>query len=201
MKILIVDDHPLVRKGLVSVLSLDDYCDEIIEASNIEEASRLLRTEEPDIAIIDLRLGEEDGLKLIEIERKTMKNIKYIILTSSLSGEDFMRAKRIGVDGYILKQALTEDLIYAVHLVMRGKKYYDPMMMEDRYSYDSRVLEVLTGREKDVLDQLGNGLSNNEIAKELYISENTVKKHVSNVLSKLNLNRRTEAALFVSKIG
>ena len=201
MKFLVVDDHPLVRKGLASVLSLDDYCDEIIEASNTNEASHLIKTEKPDIAIIDLRLGKEDGLKLVELEKRTMNNIKYIILTSSLKVDDFMRAKRIGVDGYILKQALTEDLIYAVHLVNRGKKYYDPIMMEDTYSSDSRTLDVLTRREKDVLDKLGDGLSNNQIAKELYISENTVKKHVSSVLSKLNLNRRTEAALFVNKIG
>jgi len=201
MKFLVVDDHPLVRKGLASVLSLDEYCDEVIEASNTKEASHLMRTEKPDIAIIDLRLGEEDGLKLVELERKNMNNIKYIILTSSLKVEDFMRAKKIGVDGYILKQALTEDLLYAVHLVNRGKKYYDPIMMEDTYSSDSRILDVLTRREKEVLDKLGDGLSNNQIAKELYISENTVKKHVSSVLSKLNLNRRTEAALFVNKIG
>ncbi|WP_105619319.1 response regulator [Vallitalea okinawensis] len=200
MKILVVDDHPLVRKGLISVLAMDRCCKNFFEASNIEQTLRLIKEEEPDLAIIDLRLGHEDGLSLVKQARKIRKQMKYVILTSSIHNEDFTRAKRMEVDGYILKEAITEDLIYALHVIMRGKKYYDPMIMEYNLTRGNKSFDVLTSREQDVLNEIAVGLSNNEIAKKLFISEYTVKKHVSNILGKLNLSHRTEAALYANKI-
>lgn len=200
MKLLIVDDHPLVRKGLLSTLSLEEGVDQIQEASNIEEAMNLLAKFNPDISMIDLRLGREDGLEIVNRAKKKNIKTKFVILTSSSKKEDFINAQEVGVDGYILKEAYTEDIVYALHVISRGKKYFDPEMMQRsmRDSYNSSLNE-LTDREKDVLMELGKGLSNTQIAKELYISENTVKKHISNILSKLGLNCRTEAALYINQ--
>lgn len=200
MKILVVDDHPLVRKGIVSIFSFEENFEEILEASTTEEAINLILTKEPTLAIVDLNLGKNDGLEIVSNARNRGSKTKFVILTSSVRKDDFTRAMDIGVNGYILKEAFAEDILYAIRVVLRGKQFIDPEVI--RYqrgnSREMNGLEELTPRESDVLMELGKGLSNYEIAKELFISENTVKKHVSNILSKLELNHRTQAALLIS---
>lgn len=200
MKILIVDDHPLARKGIVSILSFEENFDEILEASNLEDAINLILTEKPELAIVDLNLGNNDGLEIVSNSRKKGVETKFVILTSSVRKDDFTRAMDMGVNGYILKEAFAEDILYAIRVVLRGKQFIDPEVIryQTSNSREMNILEDLTPRESDVLIELGKGLSNYEIAKELFISENTVKKHVSNILSKLELNHRTQAALLVS---
>lgn len=200
MKLLIVDDHPLVRKGIVSVLTFERGIEEISEASNIEEAMNQLQVGAPTLAIVDLYLADEDGLQIISRSRKNGSKTKFIILTSSIKKDDYIRARELNVDGYILKEAFAEDILYAIHVVARGKKFIDPEVI--RYqtikSEKEQYLSELTPREGEVLAELGKGMSNIEIANELYISENTVKKHVSNILCKLELSDRTQAALIAS---
>ncbi len=200
MKILIVDDHPLVRKGIISILSFDENIKEILEASNIEDAMELIKSQDPMLAIIDLNLGKKDGLEIVSKAKQIDVKTKFVILTSSVKKEDYMRAKEINVDGYILKEAFAEDILYAIHVVIRGKKFIDPEILqyEVKRNLQDEFLSELTTREQDVLIELGQGLSNYEIAKKLFISENTVKKHVSNILSKLELDHRTQAALLIS---
>ncbi|TCQ07076.1 response regulator [Serpentinicella alkaliphila] len=200
INILIVDDHPLVRKGLVSILSLEDDINEIKEAANIKEATNLLETYNPQITILDLNLGKEYGLDLIS-KAKSKTDSKFIIITSSYKKEDFEKAQEIGVDGYILKDAFTEDIIYALSIVKRGKKFIDNEILQQSMKNNKREkekLDELTSREMEVLEELGKGQSNIEIAQTLYISPYTVKKHVSSILSKLNLHHRTEAALYIN---
>lgn len=200
MNILVVDDHPLVRRGIISILAIENDIEQINEASNVEDAVKILYREKPDVAIIDLNLGKEDGLDIIEKYKNINNNTKYLILTSSVKKEDYLRARSFKVDGYILKEAFVEDLIYAVRIVARGKKYIDPDILEYRNNYSKEdIFSELTSREKDVLKELGEGLSNSMIAEKLFISENTVKKHVSNILSKLELTQRTQAALLVNE--
>ena len=202
MKVLVVDDHPLVRKGILSILSSEEGITDIIEASNVKEALDKLSSHNPDIVIVDLRLGKEDGLAVVIKGKNSGCTAKFIILTSSSSKEDFLRAQEAGIDGYILKEAFSEDIIYAFHVVARGKKFFDPDMLQYQIEKTFVYLFQLTPREKDVLIELGKGLSNSQIAKRLYISEHTVKKHISSILSKLGLNHRTEAALFAKdKLG
>ena len=201
MKILIVDDHPMVRKGISAILSMEGNIDIIKEASNAEEAIECILKDKPEVAIVDLRLGKDDGLDVVMNANKEGVETKFIILTSSVQKEDFTRALACGVEGYILKEALAEDILYALHIVIRGKKYYHPDIVQyDEKQDGENELDQLTHREKDVLVELGNGKSNVEIADALFISEHTVKKHVSNILLKLQLSHRTQAALMARDV-
>ncbi|NLK44003.1 MAG: response regulator transcription factor, partial [Tissierellia bacterium] len=179
--------------GIFSLIKkLDKY--------TLEEAIKIIQSEKPALAIVDLNLANEDGLEIVSRSKSLGSDTKFLILTSSIRKEDYIRAKDIDVDGYILKEAFAEDILYAIHVIMRGKKFIDLEVLE--YESQSRTLngylDKLTPREVDVLIELGEGLSNYEIAKKLYISENTVKKHVSNILSKLDLSHRTQAALLIN---
>jgi DNA-binding NarL/FixJ family response regulator len=197
MKLILVDDHPLVRKGLIYVLSLEKDIDIVGEAGNTVEANRLLTVKNPDIALIDLKLGTEYGLDIIKKAIENHTGCKFIVLTSSADEYDFRKAEEIGAYGYVLKESLPEELLYAIRLVNKGRKYYDPgiisQLMKPSYT---KIPDELTPREQEVLLSLGQGLCNKDIAKELYITEFTVKKHVSQILAKLGLTDRTQAALY-----
>jgi len=200
MRVLVVDDHPLVRKGIMSVLKFVPDMEEIQEASSVDEALSLLIKTKPEMTIIDINLGKEDGLEVIRKARKCNYESKFIVLTSSSRKDDFERARKMDVDGYILKDAFTEDIIYAVNTINRGRKYYDPAIMQYKFDSSEKTLfDELTDRELDVLKALGKGLSNQQIARDLFISESTVKKHVSAILNKLGLSHRTEAALLANR--
>ena len=201
MKILVVDDHPLARKGIISILSLEGSYDEIFEACNGAEAVEIIEREQPDLSMIDLYLAGEDGLDIVAKARDKGAKTKFIILTSSLKKEDFHRAREVGVEGYVLKEAFAEDILYALAIVLRGKQFIDPEIVKYQInsSQEDRRFNELTLRERDVLAEIGRGLSNHEIAGKLFISENTVKKHVSNILFKLDLAHRTQVALLANK--
>ncbi|MEK5037223.1 response regulator transcription factor [Sporosarcina sp. FSL K6-3457] len=207
MQIVIVDNHPLVRKGLAYLLSLDTTMNFLGEAANNREALALFHKTKPNLAIVDLHLGNESGLDLILEAKQQGITCKFVVLTSSTKEIDFKRAQEIDVDGYVLKEALPEELIHALRMIGRGRKYYDPgvldlvmMSKENLFQKDCHVNQ-LTPKEKEVLLELGMGLSNKEISKALYISEYTVKKHVSQVLAKLELADRTHAALYANAKG
>jgi len=203
MKVLLIDDHPLVRKGLASVLSLEKDIEIVGEASNMNDALKAIEVYNPDLALVDIRLGNEYGLDIIKKSKNKNVSCKFIVLTSSSSDDDFKRAEEAGALGYILKEALPEELLLAVRLVSKGRKYYDPGIMELLMKESSKNDQdsYLTAREKEVLRALGEGLSNKDIAEKLYITEYTVKKHVSQILSKLELADRTQAALYAHSKG
>jgi len=201
MKIILIDDHPLVRKGLEFVLSLEKDIEVIGEASNTKEALELLIKNQPDVALVDLKLGNEYGLDIIERCTKKNSTCKFIVLTSSADEYDYRRAEEVGALGYVLKEALPEELLYAVRLVSSGRKYYDPGIIAEIMRASSHngiaIANELTPREQEVLMALGKGLCNKDIGKHLFITEYTVKKHVSQILAKLELTDRTQAALYV----
>lgn len=202
MKIILIDDHPLVLKGLVSVLSLESDIEIIGEASTVEDALSIIKERHPDIALLDIRLGNENGLELIEKILSEDIQCKFIILTSMMNKACFERAKKLGAMGYVSKEALPEELIYAMKLVIKGRKYYDPAIL-DRFintSNQTKWSELLTNREQEVLFELGKGKCNKDIAHNLFISIDTVKKHVSQILSKLELADRTKVALYAQSI-
>lgn len=206
MKLVIVDDHPLVRRGLISILSLNESIEILGEATNKKEAMNLFKVSKPDIALVDLRLGEESGLELISDAVRQGVTCKFVVLTSSMEEEDFKLAKQIGVEGYVLKEALPEELINALQIISRGRKYYDTgildLVMNTNESKEvDGHMEQLTPKEKEVLIKLGMGHSNKEISQTLFITEFTVKKHVSQVFAKLGLADRTHAALYANAKG
>jgi DNA-binding NarL/FixJ family response regulator len=202
MKIVIVDDHPLVRRGLAAVISMQSNLQFAGEATNGQEALLVIEETQPDLVLIDLKLADESGLDVIKAARVRGIVSKFILLTSSASREDFLKAEEVLVDGYVLKEALPEELLFAIQLVYKGRKYYDPGLMEDKMRMSGNSpTDELTPKEKEVLIELGQGACNREIASRLFISEFTVKKHVSQILAKLQVADRTQAALYANAVG
>ncbi|WP_019913308.1 response regulator [Paenibacillus sp. HW567] len=202
MKIVIVDDHPLVRRGLAAVISMQANLQFAGEATNGQEALLVIEETQPDLVLIDLKLADESGLDVIKAARSRGLISKFILLTSSASREDFLKAEEVLVDGYVLKEALPEELLFAIQLVHKGRKYYDPGLMEDKMRMSGNSpTDELTPKEKEVLIELGQGACNREIASRLFISEFTVKKHVSQILAKLQVADRTQAALYANAVG
>jgi len=199
MKVLIVDDHPLVREGLAAILSTESSIATVEQAATCDEAVKKIQQLEPDIVLVDLRLGRECGLDLIPKARKNNSTCKFVVLTSSSDRNDFKRAEELDVDGYILKDAYPEEILLGIKLVSRGRKYYDPSILEIMLKKQDRgSIEELTPREQEVLRELGKGKTNKQIAQNLFITEYTVKKHVSQILAKLGLADRTQAALYAN---
>jgi DNA-binding NarL/FixJ family response regulator len=198
VRILVVDNHPLIRKGLVSILSFESDVEQIREVSCIKEAMVELINFKPDIVLLEIKLGKENGLEIVSSAKQGNIMTKFIVLTSSFQKEDFFKCHQANVDGYILKQAFIEDILYAFHVVTRGQRYYDPEVVRFQAQSSNSPINELSDRERDVIMELRKGLSNSQIAQTLYISENTVKKHISNILFKLGLSHRTEAALLIN---
>lgn len=204
MNILIVDDHPLVYSGLRNILMSDDDIDEVMQANDIKTGLELMKRYTFALALVDMRLKEESGIDFIIEAKATYPNCKYVVLSSSSAAGDFDNAMQANVDGYILKDAFPDDIMYAVKSVIRGRKYFDPIFLEKMSKSrmtenSSRSTNLLSPRETEILGCLGKGMSNKDIADALFISENTVKKHVSRILAKLDFSDRTQAALFFSK--
>lgn len=205
MRVIIIDDHPLVRKGVEMVISLESDIEFAGFASNGREALELIAKTDPEIALIDLRLPGEHGLDIVKKAREINSNCKYIILTSYVTKEEILRAMSLEVDGYILKEALPEELLAAIRLVAKGRKYYDPVVVQHAMAYEKDAqgnsIDELTPRELEVLSALARGMNNKAIAEALFISEHTVKKHVGQILEKLDLQDRTQAALYAVSRG
>lgn len=207
MKIVLVNDQIIIRKGLKSILALQNSMEVLGGASNKLEALHMIKREKPDLVVLDLHLGKECGLEIITDARKLGYIGKFAILTYSKDPLSFERAKDLEIDGYISLEVDTEEIIFALQAIQKGRKYYDPdiidllMKLPRKPQVDSAPVEHLTSKEKEVLLKLGMGFSNRQIAQNLFITENTVKKHVGQVLSKLNLGDRTQAALYANETG
>ncbi|MFO8192092.1 MAG: response regulator transcription factor [Bacillota bacterium] len=205
IKLIMVDDHPLVRKGIEAATRLEEDIELCGCASNGEEALSLIRNHQPDVALVDLRLHDEHGLGIVKKGREIYPRTRYIILTSYSTEEEIQGALEEEVEGYILKEALPDELIAAVRMVSHGRRYFDSAIvqyaMEQGHGGRGPNLRELTPREMEVLGALGRGLNNKTIAETLFISEHTVKKHVGAILEKLGLQDRTQAALFAVSKG
>lgn len=204
MKVVIIDDHPLVCEGIKSVLEDETDIDLVGWANNSREAEQLFDRLQPDVALVDLRLPGDYGLDIIKRVRPLAPGCRFIILTSFTNEDDVKRTLEVGVHGYILKEALPEEVITAIRLVARGRPYFDPAVMKlvmNLPKKDENRLSELTERELEVLKALARGLNNREIAQLLFVTEHTIKKHVSSILAKLELKDRTQAALYAAAEG
>jgi len=204
LKLLLVDDHPLVAQGLQAVLQHDPTFEIAGYATNGVEALELCEQVQPDMILVDLRLPGESGLDIIRALRAAGHKAKCVVLTTSSAVHEVREALEMGVDGYVLKEALPDELLAALKRISEGRKHYDPKAMDAMIrsqGSSAALLRDLTERELEVLRQLAGGMANKLIADKLYITENTVKKHISSILVKLHLSDRTQAALFAVQHG
>lgn len=202
MKLVVIDDHPLVHQGIAALTGMNADMELVGAAGSGEEGVRLLADAQPDVALVDLRLPGEYGLDIIRQGREVAPGCRFVVLTSYSDRADVRRAMTEKVDGYVLKDALPEELVSAIRLVARGRTYIDPTIMQTLMTQDENdPLSRLTPRETEVLTALARGMSNKDIAAALFVTEYTVKKHISQIFDKLELADRTQAALYAFSRG
>lgn len=201
MKVIVVDDYALNRRSLMALISRESDIIVAGEAGSFQEAVEVIKSIKPDIVIVNIAIRIGCGLEVIRVLKNEKVKCKFIVLASVLEEYEFSQACQMEVEGYVLRNALPEELIYAIRLVFEGRKYYDPVIMDNLMKVKNDSTHLLTSRERQVMLALGQGMSNNQIAKSLFISEFTVKKHITQILSKLNLRDRTEAALYANSKG
>lgn len=203
IRILIVDDHSVVRQGLRMFLSLDPDLEVVGEASNGQEAIEMVEKLNPDVVLMDLLMPVMDGITATQIIRKEHSDSEVIALTSVLEDASVISAVKAGAIGYLLKDTQADELCRAIKAAASGQVQLSPKAAE-RLMREIRAPESpekLTERETEVLRLLASGMANKEIAAEMHISETTVKTHVSNILMKLGVPSRTQAALYAVRIG
>jgi two-component system, NarL family, response regulator LiaR len=202
-RVLITDDHGVVRQGLRMFLSLDPDFEVVGEASNGEEARAMARDLGPDVVLMDLLMPVMDGISATEKIRAELPDVEVIALTSVLEDASVTGAVRAGAIGYLLKDTDSEELSRAIKAAAEGRVHLAPeaaaRLMREVRAPDSP--EALTDRETEVLRFLARGKANKQIASSLYVSEKTVKAHVSSILMKLGVQSRTQAALYAVRTG
>lgn len=203
IRIVIVDDHSVVRQGLRMFLALDPDLEVVGEAADGAEALRLVQQLQPDVVLMDLVMPVMDGISATTAIRREVPDTEVLALTSVLEDVSVTGAIRAGAIGYLLKDTQADELCRAIKAAAAGQVQLSPQaaarLMREVRAPDSP--ETLTERETDVLRLLAQGRANKEIARDLGIGEKTVKTHVSNILSKLDVQSRTQAALYAVQIG
>lgn len=203
IRILLADDHSVVRQGLRMFLALDPELEVIGEANDGAEAVRLAQQLQPDVVLMDLLMPVMDGISATSAIRRDLPHVEVIALTSVLEDASVVGAVRAGAIGYLLKDTHADELCRAIKAAAAGQVQLSPQaaarLMREVRTPDSP--EALTERETEVLRLLAQGRANKEIANILIIGEKTVKTHVSNILAKLNVQSRTQAALYAIRVG
>jgi len=199
IRVLCVDDHAIVREGLVSLIQGDPGLTMVGEAESAERAvAEFLRTK-PDVTVIDLRLPDRDGVEVIKEIRRDFPQARFIVLTSSEGDIDMRRALEAGAQAYLIKGAVRKELREIIRTVHSGGRYIPPDVAQK--IADNLDSPAPTARELEVLKLVGEGLRNKEIAGKLSIGEDTVKMHLRNVMRKLNVNDRTHAVMLAVRRG
>ncbi len=207
IRILIVDDHAIVRKGTGALLSEIEGITVVGEASNGEEAIEQVNALQPDVILMDLMMPQMDGIEAIRVILSQQPHARILALTSFTSDEKIMAAIKAGALGYFLKDGDPSDLVKAIRQIHRGEPALPPhithrvMLSLSQPSSDAPPIETLTGRELEVLRLVAQGGSNTEIAAQLTVTEVTVRTHVSHILKKLNLSNRVQATLYALREG
>lgn len=205
IRVMLADDHILMREGIKQLLEFDGSIEVIEEASDGEECLYKLKSSQPQVLLLDINMPKMNGIEVLEEIKKQDMDVKVLILTVHNEIEYLLRAVDIGVDGYILKESESAELKKAINFVVNGESYIQPKLiplLNNRLlarDMDKDKIEMLTGREKEVLIQIANGMINKEIAHSLHISERTVKNHISNIFKKIDVSDRTQAAVFAIK--
>ncbi|MCP8708163.1 response regulator transcription factor [Streptomyces sp. AC04842] len=211
IRVAVVDDQPLIRAGFSMVLAGQDDIEVVGEAENGQQALDLLDTVDADVVIMDVRMPVMDGIQATEQLMRREAPPGVLVLTTFDDDEDAFAALRAGADGFLLKNAPADQVVHAIRVLAAGESVIAPRitrLLLDRVSDrlapangQSERLGLLTGRERDVLGLVARGLSNAEIAAELYVAEATVKTHLGNLMAKLHLRDRAQAVVFAYESG
>jgi two-component system, NarL family, response regulator DevR len=206
VRVLLLDDHEVVRRGVRDLLDAEEDIEVVAEASDGAAALQAVAEFEPDVAVLDVQLPDVSGVEVCRSIRAEHPGVRCLMLTSFADDEALDRAVVAGAAGYVLKQIRGGDLVDAVRRVARGESLIPPELAARaaerlrRLADQDRRLEGLTPQERRILDLLAEGRSNREIAGTLYLAEKTVKNYVSNLLAKLGMSRRTEAAVYAARL-
>ena len=208
IRILVADDHPVVREGLIAMLSTQADFEIVGEAAHGEEVVQKAKALRPDVVLLDLEMPKMDGVEALRQLRETAPEVRSLVFTVFDTDERIIEAVRAGAQGYLLKGAPRSEVFKAIRIVSEGGSLLEPVVaakvlrhMSSEADTRRHTPEALTPREREVLQCLGRGLTNKEIAEVLFISERTVKFHVSAILDKLGAGNRTEAVTLAAQRG
>jgi len=204
-RVFLLDDHEIVRRGVRELLEAEDDLEIVGEASTAAEALARVPATRPDVAVLDVRLPDGDGVTVCRELRSANPDLKCLMLTSFADDEALFDAILAGASGYVLKQIRGTDLIGAVRTVAAGGSLLDPraaaaVMERMRTPKAADPLAALTEQERRILELIGEGLTNREIGERMFLAEKTVKNYVSNLLAKLGLQRRTQVAVLATEV-
>jgi two-component system response regulator DevR len=206
IRVFLLDDHELVREGIRSLLESDENIEVVGEASTAAEALTRIPLAQPDVAILDVRLEDGDGIDVCREVRSLLPDLVCLMLTSFADDEALYASVMAGAAGYVLKQIRARDLVDDVKKVAGGASLMDPRAVArvvERISNPPKgdaTLNSLSPQERRILDLIAEGRTNRQIAEAMFLSEKTVKNYVTNLLAKLKMNSRTEAAIYATKM-
>lgn len=209
IRLMVVDDHELVRMGLKAILEAEDDIEVVGEASSAREAISAVPYLSPSVVLLDIRMEGMNGIEACRLIKSASPRVNVVMLTSFSEEEAVMSSIMAGASGYLLKNLGRADLLKSIRVVAQGQNLLDPAVTSKvmerlrqlTAKEQDRALDVISVREKEVLALVAQGLTNKEIAEKLFISENTARNHVSRILEKLGLARRSEAAAFAAQHG
>jgi DNA-binding NarL/FixJ family response regulator len=207
MRIVVVDDHEIVRQGLKALLEAEEDFSVVGEAGSVAEAVRRVGYESPDVVVMDVRLPDGSGVEACREIRSRWPSVKVLMLTSYADEEALMSAIVAGASGYVLKRIDSHDLVNNLRKVAAGESLLDGEMTDRLFRKlrgdepDDPLLARLTPQERKILDHIAEGLTNREISEQMFLAEKTVKNYVSNLLAKLEMSRRSEAAAYAARLA
>jgi len=207
IRIFLLDDHEIVRRGLAELLNLELDMQVVGEASSAAEALHRIPAARPNVAVLDVRLPDGNGVEVCREIRSLMPEVRCLMLTSYADDEAHFNAVMAGASGYVLKDIRGNDLLSAVRQVAAGKSLLDPVATQrvlDRLRTAEQVddrLKGLSDQERRILELIGEGMTNRQIGQTMHLAEKTIKNYVSSLLAKLGMERRTQAAAFVARMS
>ena len=206
IRVFLLDDHEVVRRGLAELIGLEEDLVVVGEAGTVADAMHRIPAARPDVAVLDVRLPDGSGVEVCRDIRTDLPDVRCLMLTSYADDEALFAAIMAGAAGYVLKDIRGNDLVEAIRSVAGGKSLLDPgatqrvlERLRNGTHHDNR-LDALTDQERRILLLIGEGLTNRQIGERMHLAEKTVKNYVSNLLAKLGFSRRTEAAVFVARL-
>lgn len=206
-RVFVVDDHELVRRGLIEIIDTEEDLSVVGQAGDVQEALLTLASITADVAVLDVRLPDGSGIELCREIRSLYPNVKVLMLTSFLDDEAILGAVLGGASGYVIKDIKNLDLLEAIRKVAAGETLLDIALVSNVTSRLRKVaspaseIYELTDQEQRVLEHIGRGLTNRQIAESMCLAEKTIKNYVSSLLGKLGLERRTQAAALAARLG